>query len=151
MQSGSVATSAGPYDAAAMTPEVEQFREALDGLRAGVLRKLAGLGEEDARRSTVGSDTNVAGLVQLTRRGSPAPHPRSPAGREEQVHAPAVPRDCGPRVGGDPAVQFGRGPLELPRLPGSRSASRRGERDGVGAQLGLAVPGSVRPHLVTSE
>lgn len=36
----------------------------LDGLRAGVLKKLAGLSEADARRSTVDSGTNVAGLVQ---------------------------------------------------------------------------------------
>jgi hypothetical protein len=47
-----------------MTPEVEQLLAALDGLRAGVLKKLAGLSDEDARRSTVGSGTNVAGLVQ---------------------------------------------------------------------------------------
>jgi uncharacterized protein DUF664 len=47
-----------------MTPEVEQLRAALDGLRATVLRKLAGLSPEDARRSTVGSGTNLAGLVQ---------------------------------------------------------------------------------------
>ncbi|GAA0905487.1 hypothetical protein Vau01_098940 [Virgisporangium aurantiacum] len=53
-----------PLRSADMTPEVEQLRAALDGLRAGVLKKLAGLGESDARRSTVGSGTNVAGLVQ---------------------------------------------------------------------------------------
>src|SRR5688572_33319375 len=47
-----------------MTPEVEQLRATLDGLRAGVLKKLAGLSEDDARRSTVPSGTNVAGLVQ---------------------------------------------------------------------------------------
>jgi hypothetical protein len=47
-----------------MTPEVEQLRTALDGLRKGVLKKLAGLSEEDARRSTVGSGTNLAGLLQ---------------------------------------------------------------------------------------
>lgn len=47
-----------------MTPEVEQLRAALDGLRAGVLRKLSGLSEEAARRSTVDSSTNLAGLVQ---------------------------------------------------------------------------------------
>jgi uncharacterized damage-inducible protein DinB len=47
-----------------MTPELEQLRAALDGLRAGVLTKLAGLSDEDARRSTVGSGTNLAGLVQ---------------------------------------------------------------------------------------
>jgi hypothetical protein len=47
-----------------MTPEVEQLRATLDGLRAGVLKKLAGLSEDDARRSTVDSGTNVAGLIQ---------------------------------------------------------------------------------------
>lgn len=47
-----------------MTPEVEQLRTALDGLRAGVLKKLAGLSEDAARRSPVGSGTNLAGLVQ---------------------------------------------------------------------------------------
>jgi uncharacterized damage-inducible protein DinB len=44
--------------------ELETLRSALDGQRAGVLKKLAGLSEEDARRSTVPSGTNVAGLVQ---------------------------------------------------------------------------------------
>jgi hypothetical protein len=44
--------------------EVEALVAALDGLRAGVLDKIAGLTEEDARRSTVGSGTNLAGLVQ---------------------------------------------------------------------------------------
>lgn len=47
-----------------MTHEVEQLRAVLDGLRAGVLKKLAGLSEAEARRSTVGSGTNLAGLVQ---------------------------------------------------------------------------------------
>ena len=47
-----------------MTPELQQLRAPLDGLRAGVLKKLAGLSDEDARRSTVDSGTNVAGLVQ---------------------------------------------------------------------------------------
>jgi hypothetical protein len=47
-----------------MTPEIEQLRATLDGLRAGVLKKLAGLSEADARRSTVDSGTNLAGLVQ---------------------------------------------------------------------------------------
>ena len=47
-----------------MTPELQQLRETLDGLRAGVLKKLAGLSDEDARRSTVESGTNIAGLVQ---------------------------------------------------------------------------------------
>ena len=36
----------------------------LEGLRAGVVKKLAGLSEEDARRSTVDSGTNLAGLLQ---------------------------------------------------------------------------------------
>ena len=49
---------------AGMTPEVERLRTALDGLRAGVTKKLAGLSEADARRSTVDSGTNLAGLVQ---------------------------------------------------------------------------------------
>lgn len=47
-----------------MTPEVEQLRVVLEGLRASILKKLAGLGDEDARRSTVDSGTNLAGLVQ---------------------------------------------------------------------------------------
>jgi uncharacterized damage-inducible protein DinB len=47
-----------------MTREVEQLCATLDGLRAGVLRKLSGLSETDARRSTVDSGTNIAGLVQ---------------------------------------------------------------------------------------
>jgi len=47
-----------------MNPEVRDLRVTLDGLRAGVLKKLAGLSEEDARRSTVGSGTNLAGLVR---------------------------------------------------------------------------------------
>ena len=47
-----------------MSGELDQLRATLDGLRAGVLKKLAGLSEEDARRSTVDSGTNLAGLVQ---------------------------------------------------------------------------------------
>jgi hypothetical protein len=47
-----------------MTPEVEQLRVVLDGLRASVLKKLAALSDEDARCSTVDSGTNLAGLVQ---------------------------------------------------------------------------------------
>jgi hypothetical protein len=47
-----------------MTPEVEQLRAVLDGLRSGILKKLAGLSDDDARRSTVDSGTNIAGLVQ---------------------------------------------------------------------------------------
>ena len=40
-----------------MTTEVEQLVAALEGLRAGVLKKLTGLSDEDARRSTVASPT----------------------------------------------------------------------------------------------
>lgn len=47
-----------------MAAEVEQLRAVLDGLRASVLRKLTGLEGADARRSTVASGTNLAGLVQ---------------------------------------------------------------------------------------
>ncbi|WP_342212962.1 DUF664 domain-containing protein [Nocardia wallacei] len=47
-----------------MASEVEQLRAVLEGLRASILKKLAGLDEESARRSTVGSRTNLAGLVQ---------------------------------------------------------------------------------------
>jgi uncharacterized protein DUF664 len=47
-----------------VTPEVERLLAALDRLRAGVLRKVSGLSDGDARRSTVGSGTNLAGLVQ---------------------------------------------------------------------------------------
>jgi hypothetical protein len=47
-----------------MTREVEELCATLDGLRAGVVKKLAGLSDEDARRSTVDSGTNLAGLLQ---------------------------------------------------------------------------------------
>jgi len=47
-----------------MTTDSEQLLATLDGCRAGVLKKLTGLSETDARRSTVDSGTNVAGLVQ---------------------------------------------------------------------------------------
>jgi hypothetical protein len=47
-----------------VTRELKELVRALDGLRAGVLKKLAGLSEADARRSTVDSGTNLAGLVQ---------------------------------------------------------------------------------------
>src|SRR5215510_6315148 len=47
-----------------MTPELKQLCAALDAQRAGVLKKLAGLSDADARRSTVGSGTNLAGLLQ---------------------------------------------------------------------------------------
>ncbi len=47
-----------------MTAELEQLVATLESFRAGALKKLAGLSEDDARRSTVGSGTNVAGLIQ---------------------------------------------------------------------------------------
>src|SRR5262245_59475730 len=50
--------------ARAMTPELGQLLEALEHERQAILKKLAGLSDEDARRSTVGSGTNLAGLVQ---------------------------------------------------------------------------------------
>ena len=47
-----------------MTAEVDQLLAALEGQRAGVLKKLTGLSDADARRSTVDSGTNLAGLLQ---------------------------------------------------------------------------------------
>lgn len=47
-----------------MTPEVEQLRAVLDRLRTGVLKELAGLSGEGARRGPVDSGTNLAGPVQ---------------------------------------------------------------------------------------
>jgi len=47
-----------------VTREIEQLRADLDGLRASVLQKLAGLSDTDARRSTVDSGTNLAGILQ---------------------------------------------------------------------------------------
>src|SRR5688572_21700141 len=47
-----------------MTTEMQQLLAVLEGLRAGVLKKVAGLSEVDARRSTVDSGTNLAGLLQ---------------------------------------------------------------------------------------
>jgi hypothetical protein len=47
-----------------VTHEVDELRRALDGLRAGFLKKLAGLSEADGRRSMVASGTNLAGLLQ---------------------------------------------------------------------------------------
>ena len=44
--------------------ELDALVATLEGLRAGVLDKLAGLSDDDARRSTVPSGTNLAGLVQ---------------------------------------------------------------------------------------
>jgi hypothetical protein len=47
-----------------MTPELKELLAALDRERAGVLKKLVGLSEADARRTTVDSGTNLAGLLQ---------------------------------------------------------------------------------------
>ena len=47
-----------------MTPELTALLADLDGHRAGVLKKLVGLTEEQARQSTVPSGTNLAGLLQ---------------------------------------------------------------------------------------
>jgi Protein of unknown function (DUF664) len=47
-----------------VTAELRQLCAVLDGLRASVLKKVAGLSEADARRSTVDSGTNLAGLLQ---------------------------------------------------------------------------------------
>ena len=47
-----------------MDPELAALSDALNAMRAGVLKKLAGLSEEDARRSTVPSGTSLAGLLQ---------------------------------------------------------------------------------------
>ena len=47
-----------------MTPEIAHLLRSLDEARKGALKKLDGLSEEDARRSTVDSGTNVAGLIQ---------------------------------------------------------------------------------------
>ena len=47
-----------------MTPELETLLATLETQREGVLKKLAGVSEDDARRSTVPSGTNLAGLLQ---------------------------------------------------------------------------------------
>ncbi len=44
--------------------ELDALLATLHSLRTSALDKLAGLSEEDARRSTVPSGTNVAGLIQ---------------------------------------------------------------------------------------
>ncbi|HVX44393.1 MAG TPA: DUF664 domain-containing protein [Mycobacteriales bacterium] len=47
-----------------MTTEIDALVAALDGVRASMLGKLTGLDPEQARRSTVPSGTNLAGLLQ---------------------------------------------------------------------------------------
>jgi Protein of unknown function (DUF664) len=46
------------------TSELDALLATLHSLRASALGKLSGLSEEDARRSTVPSGTNLAGLLQ---------------------------------------------------------------------------------------
>jgi hypothetical protein len=55
---------AGAPTLAAVTPELRQLHAVLEAQRAGVLKKVAGLSDADARRSTVSSGTNLAGLLQ---------------------------------------------------------------------------------------
>ena len=57
-------TAVCPCDDPRVTPELQALLAALEAQRDGVLKKLAGLSEADARRTTVGSGTNLAGLVQ---------------------------------------------------------------------------------------
>jgi len=47
-----------------MPSELDDLVAALESQRAGVLKKLAGIDDRDARRSTVPSGTNLAGLLQ---------------------------------------------------------------------------------------
>ncbi len=47
-----------------MSNEVESFIEALNSIREGVLKKLTGLTDEQARRVLVPSGTNLAGIIQ---------------------------------------------------------------------------------------
>ncbi|GAB3065453.1 DinB family protein [Intrasporangium mesophilum] len=49
---------------ASSTAELEALMATLRCFRTGVLDKLSGLSAEDARRSTVPSGTNLAGLIQ---------------------------------------------------------------------------------------
>ena len=49
---------------ASTTSELDALIATLNSLRSSVLGKLAGLSEDDARRSTVPSGTNLAGLIQ---------------------------------------------------------------------------------------
>ena len=53
-----------PDGSSAPNAELEALLATLRSLRSSVLGKLAGLSEEDARRSTVPSGTNLAGLIQ---------------------------------------------------------------------------------------
>jgi hypothetical protein len=50
--------------AASASSELDALLATLHSLRASVVGKLGGLSEDDARRSTVPSGTNLAGLIQ---------------------------------------------------------------------------------------
>jgi hypothetical protein len=50
--------------ASGVSPELAALVDTLDQLRSAFLRKLAGLSDTEARRSTVPSGTNLAGLLQ---------------------------------------------------------------------------------------
>ena len=52
------------YSAVPVNAELTALLSTLEGLREGVLKKIVGLTEDDARRTTVPSGTNVAGLIQ---------------------------------------------------------------------------------------
>lgn len=60
----SIMRPAGQRQTWSMVGELEDLLVGLDGMRTSVLRKLDGLSESDARRSTVPSGTNLAGLLQ---------------------------------------------------------------------------------------
>ncbi len=57
-----------PLDVRSYAPDVtrgvDELHSALDALRGGFLNKLAGISDADARRSTVDSGTNLAGILQ---------------------------------------------------------------------------------------
>lgn len=54
----------GSCDDDPVQPELEALLSTLQSLRVAVVKKLAGLSEQDARRSTVPSGTSIAGIVQ---------------------------------------------------------------------------------------
>ena len=78
-----------------MTPELEALVAALEAQRDGVLKKLAGLSEDDARRSTVPSGTNLAGLLQHLTFVEAKWFEEVAAGRQANPGAPL--HGCGPR------------------------------------------------------
>lgn len=61
---GHPATAVSLDSGVPVSAELTALLATLEDLRDGVLKKLAGLSEDDARRSTVPSGTNVAGLIQ---------------------------------------------------------------------------------------